>query len=142
MECTLTMAKLQHHTPKPIFKIASPEVYSCNILRYDTRLSKIYVRVFNVRNADPSFYLLFTDVGYFEGPLNWQGAGLYKAPAKSCLSLMVEVGMVKDFMLDDPDTLAALEETANLYQFKTKFRPVQLIAGNVVMRDKAPPELN
>ncbi len=136
------MAKLQHHTVKPIFKIATPEVYRCNILRYDTRLSKIYVRAFNGMSDDPSFYLLFTDVGYFEGPLNWQGAGLYKLQADECLQLMVDVGLVADFMLDDPDTLSVLKETANLYEFRTKFRPVRLIAGDVVMRHEVPADLD
>ncbi len=140
MVITLTITKPFPDDDSPIFEIKTPEVYRCNILRYDTRLSKIYVRAFNGMSDDPSFYLLFTDVGYFEGPLNWQGAAIYKASSELCLKLMVDVGMVADFMMDDPDTLAALKETANLYLFKTKFRPIQLVAGNVVMRNNVPPE--
>jgi hypothetical protein len=129
------MANSKPSTIHPIFKIAKPESYRCNILRYDTKLSQIYVRAFKGASNDPGFYLIFTDVGYFEGPLNWQGAVLYKMPAKACLNLMLEAGMLADLKMDDPETQAAVAATANLYQFKTTFRPVQLIGGSVIKRD-------
>ncbi|MEO0562847.1 MAG: hypothetical protein AAF125_12120 [Chloroflexota bacterium] len=121
--------------------IETPVLYRCNVFRYHSGLSRLYVRVFKGLAQAPSFYLFFSDVGYFEGPMNWKGADLRRAPSADCLSLMQTVGLVEDFMLDDPETRLALAEAAHLYVFRTSQTEVRLIAGEVVRLQDVPEDL-
>lgn len=124
-----------------IFDIASPQIYRCNIFRYHSGLSKLYIRVFKGMATAPSFYLFFTDVGYFEGPMNWQGVAFQQADADASLRLMRELGIVEDIMLDDPDTRQALAEAAHLYTLQTSHSLIRIIAGDAVKLDDVPEEL-
>jgi hypothetical protein len=125
---------------KSVFEITRPEEYRCNVYRYSSSLSKLYVRVFKGMAESPSFYLLFSDVGYFDGPMNWSGVDVQRASAEDCLALMVHVGMVTDFMLDDLDTREALAEAAHLYSVQTHDAgyTVRIIAGEVIMLADVP----
>ena len=84
------------------------------------------------------FYFFFTDVGYYEGPLNWKGASLRQANAQASLNLLVKLGMVHNFLLDDPDTRSALADSAKLYLFRTKLTTIRLIAGQAMKLDTLP----
>ncbi len=100
----------------------------------------MYIRVFEGLKDAPSFYLLFTDVGYFEGPMNWRGVDFVRASADDCLSLMVATGMVDDMYLDDPDTRQALAEAAHLYTLQTEHSRIRIIAGEAVKLQELPAE--
>lgn len=121
-----------------IFEIEHPKIYRCNVLRYDSGLSRLYIRVFKGMSVAPSFYLFFSDVGYFEGPVNWEGVGFNIESSEKCLSLMVDTGMVRDIMLDDPDTRLALAEAAQLYTLQTPHSTIRIVAGSAVKMDKLP----
>ncbi len=125
------------------FDIDTTQDYHCNVFRYSSRLSRLYIRVFKSGSDAPSFYLFFPDVGYFEGPMNWQGAVFHKAPANECLDLMVRAGLVQNIMLDDPETRAALAESVHLYRVKTSSEvTVRIIAGDASKLDDVPDDMN
>ncbi len=127
--------------PQFAFRIdGDPKRYSCNVFRYHSSLSRLYIRVFEGLKDAPSFYLLFTDVGYFEGPMNWRGVDFVRADAEDCLSLMVATGMVDDMMLDDLDTRQALAEAAYLYTLQTGHSRIRIIAGEAVKLQNLPAE--
>lgn len=125
-----------------IFDLETPQLYRCNVFRYNSGLSRLYIRVFKGRNEAPSFYLFFSDVGYFAGPMNWQSADFHIAPAEECLALMRDAGMVEDFLLGDEETRQALAEAAHLYRVRTAHTMVQLIAGEAVMLQDLPDDLS
>lgn len=124
-----------------IFGIETPQLYSCNVFRYHSGLSRLYIRVFKGKNEAPSFYLFFSDVGYFEGPMNWQSIDFQQATADECLSLMQQTGMVEDFMLDDEETRNALAEAIHLYRVKTPHTIVQIIGGEAVILKELPDDV-
>ncbi|MFZ4816046.1 MAG: hypothetical protein ACOYL5_16035 [Phototrophicaceae bacterium] len=124
-----------------VFELDAPKLYRCNVFRYFSGLSRLYIRVFKGRNEAPSFYLFFSDVGYFEGPMNWQSADFRRLSPEDCLSLMGQTGMVEDFLLDDPDTRDALKEAAHLYIVQTPHTTIRIIAGELVMLQKLPDDL-
>jgi hypothetical protein len=121
-----------------IFNIKTPQLYRCHVYRYHSTLSRLYVRAFKGEAQDPAFYLLFSDVGYFEGPMNWQGAQFRLAPTNECLALMQRSGMVAGVSVD---MLAALGEIARLYVVDTPHTPVKIVAGQAIKLDKVVLEL-
>ncbi|MEM6284374.1 MAG: hypothetical protein AAF787_19435 [Chloroflexota bacterium] len=122
------------------FNIKAPNLYRCNMYRYSSTLSKLYIRVFKGMSVAPSFYLFFSDVGYFEGPMNWEGADFQRQESDACIALMRRVGMVQDFLLDDPETREALMESAHLYTVQTQHTTIRIVAGEAVMLADVPPE--
>ncbi len=124
-----------------ILNLNAPLVYRCNLHRYFSGLSRVYVRAFRGYEQLPAFYLLFSDVGYIEGPVTWQGLMLNIAPADACIALMMRVGMIGEAMLQFPDAYAAITETMQLYTIHTTQTPVQLIAGSVTLLPDLPDEL-
>jgi len=119
-------------TEMNIFKLEAPKLYRCNVHLYNSNLSQLHIRVFRGLNTTPNFYLLFTDVGYFEGPMNWQNADFTRESGEACLALMLQTGMVQNINLDDPDTRQALAEAAFLYTVKTSTTTIRIIAGSAV----------
>ncbi|MEO1440773.1 MAG: hypothetical protein AAFV33_10240 [Chloroflexota bacterium] len=122
------------------FNIKAPNLYRCNVYRYSATLSQLYIRVFKGMSVAPSFYLFFSDVGYFEGPMNWEGADFQKATSEECISLMRKTGMVQDFLLDDPETREALTESVYLYTVETQHTTIRIIAGEAVLMPDVPSE--
>lgn len=123
------------------FDIPTPQIYRCNVFRYHSGLSRMYVRVFKGMSEAPSFYLLFPDVGYFEGPMNWKGVEFQQQDDDACLALMRSTGMVEDFLLEDAETRQALAEAAKLYVLQTPLTTVRIIAGDAIKLTEIPPEI-
>jgi hypothetical protein len=119
-----------------IFNIKTPQIYRCHIHRYYSGLSRIYVRAFKGEAKEPAFYLLFSDVGYFEGPMNWQGISFRIAPPQECLALMQKGGLLNGV---SPDMLNAIGEVAHLYLLDSA--PVKIIAGHAARLNEIPQEL-
>lgn len=129
-------------TANRVFDIKTPGMYRCNVFKYNSGLSKLYIRVFKSVNSAPSFYIFFCDVGYFEGPMNWTSADFQVRPADECLDLMQAVGLVEDFRLDDEEIKKALAEAAHLYTVKTTHTTIRIIAGDAVMMTEIPDEIS
>ncbi|NWF70780.1 MAG: hypothetical protein HXY40_16980 [Chloroflexi bacterium] len=119
-----------------IFRIQHAQEYVCHVHRYYSGLSRLYVRAFKGRAPEPAFYLLFSDVSYFEGPLNWQGAGFRKAAAADCHALMQRAGLLDNV---PREMLPTLLEVTHLYLLDSA--PLRIVAGHAVRLTQIPPEL-
>jgi hypothetical protein len=120
-------------SPSNIFNIKTPQLYRCHVYRYHSTLSRLYVRAFKGAAQDPAFYLLFSDVGYFEGPMNWQGVQFRLAPTNKCLALMQRSAMLEGVSVD---MLAALGEIARLYVLDLPQAQVRIVAGQATKLNK------
>lgn len=130
-----------------IFNLPAPTLYRCHVHHYHARLSRLYIRVFKTDGGlstvqIPAFFLLFSDVGYVEGPINWDGANFCLAPHEDCIDLMLETGMIGKAVLQFPDAYAAITDTARLYVVKTAHSPVRIIASSAARLPSLPPELS
>lgn len=124
-----------------VFNLPAPQRYRCHVHRYFSGLSRLYIRVFRGEQDAPAFYLMFTDVGYFEGPINWEGADFCIASPEDCLHLMLQTGMVGEAILQFPDAYLPLTEHARLYVVRTSHQPVRFIAGSAQTLTDVPPDL-
>ncbi len=125
----------------PIFDIKAPQLYRCQVYRYFNGLSRLYLSVFKPNQNIPSFFLLFSDVGYFEGPVNWQSVDFYMAPTQECIALMLKTGMVGEAILQFPDAYASITDSARLYVVDTPETRIKIIASSVSMLDSVPASL-
>lgn len=124
-----------------IFNLTTPALYRCHIHRYYSVLSRLYVRVFKAEQQIPAFYLLFSDVGYIEGPVTWQGMNFRIAPVEECIALMLYSGLVGEAILQFPDAYAALTDHAKLYVVETGRAAVRIIASSAALLPDVPPEI-
>lgn len=125
-----------------IFNITDASQYRCQIHHYHSRLSRLYLRVYKGQNDVPVFYLLFSDVAYFDCPVNWQGADFKIGAGDDCLALMLESGLVGRAILQFPNAYASITDYARLYVAETNAqRPVKIIANSANMVKSLPAEL-
>ncbi len=125
-----------------IFNITAPENYRCQMLHYHNRLSRLYLSVFQGKRELPSFYLLFSDVGYLDCPMSWQGAHFDIAPEEECIRLLLETGLIGRAVLQFPRAYASITDYARLYLGHTNTdRPVRIIASSANMLRSLPADL-
>jgi hypothetical protein len=128
-----------HSGASNIFNIASPEQYRCQMLYYHNRLSRLYLAVYKGQQDVPAFYLLFSDVGYLDCPLNWQGADFSIAQDDACIELLLETGLIGKAILTFPNAYASITDYAHLYQAQTSSgKLVRIIASAASMTQTAP----
>lgn len=121
-----------------VFEIASPTLYRCQVYRYFNGLSRLYVGAFKPYQNVPAFYVLFSDVAYFEGPVNWQSVDFYIASAQACIDLLLNTGVIGPAVLQFPDAYATITETARLYQVDTPNSTIRIIASSATLLDSIP----
>lgn len=121
-----------------IFDIKAPQLYRCQVYRYFNGLSRLYVGAFKPYQNVPAFYILFSDVAYFEGPVNWSSADFYIAPAHDCIDLMLQTGIIGPAILQFPDAYASITESANLYCVDTPETRIRIIASSAALLDSIP----
>jgi hypothetical protein len=124
-----------------IFNLPTPMLYQCHTHRYFSGLSRLYIRVFKQRQENAAFYLLFSDVGYFEGPVSWQGADFGIEDAETCINLMLRTGLIGEAILQFPDAYASITENAKLFIVRTTHTPIRIIASSASLLTDVPPEL-
>lgn len=125
-----------------IFNITDPTQYRCQVHHFHSRVSRLYLRVFKGPQEVPVFYLLFTDVAYFDCPVNWQGARFDIAPGEECIQLMLDAGLIGEAILRFPNAYASITDYARLYRVSTKaLRPVHIIANSATRLREIPAEL-
>lgn len=127
-----------------IFNISKPENYRCQILHYHNRLSRLYLAVYKGqdRAAAPVFYVLFSDVAYFECPVTWEGAEFNIAASEDCIALMLEAGLIGQAILQFPKAYASITDYARLYIAQTQAdKQVRIIANSANMIHKLPADL-
>ena len=135
------MVKTQHGDTN-IFNITDSDQYRCQVHHYHSRVSRLYLRVFKGQQDTPVFYLLFSDVAYFDCPVNWQGANFQIAEADDCIQLMLDAGLVGKAILQFPNAYASITDYARLYVAKTSAqREVKIIANSANMVHSLPGDL-
>lgn len=126
-----------------IFNITDGDQYRCQVHHYHSRVSRLYLRVYKGQTDIPVFYLLFSDVAYFDCPVNWQGSNFSVAAADDCITLMLEAGLVGQAILQFPNAYASITAYARLYVAETNAqRPVKIIANSANMVKSLPSELS
>jgi hypothetical protein len=121
-----------------IFNITNPETYRCQVLQYHAKLSRLTICVFKDQPDAPAFYLLFTDVGYMDCPMAWQGAEFNIGSQDACIELMLEVGLIGQAILRFPNAYASITEYARLYEIKTAHKVGRLIASSGTLLNQKP----
>jgi hypothetical protein len=124
-----------------LFGIKTPHLYRCQVYRYFNGLSRLYLSVSKPPQTAISFFLLFSDVGYFEGPMNWQSIDFQIAPYDQCIDLMLRTGLVGEAILQFPDAYASITESVQLYVVDTPNLPVRIIAGSAALLPDLPASL-
>jgi hypothetical protein len=122
-----------------VLGIAAPALYRCQIHRYYSGLSRLYLRLFKGQADLPAFYVLFADVGYIDAPVNWQSADFQIAPKQDCIDLMLKTGLVGPAILQFPDAYAAVTDYARLYV--ARGTTVRIIASSASLLTDLPPDL-
>lgn len=121
-----------------MFDVKAPQLYRCQVYRYFSGLSRLYLSVFKPQQTVPAFYALFSDVGYFEGPMGWESVDFQIAPTDECIALLLQTGIIGQAVLQFPDAYAAITETAHLYVVETGQTRVRIIASSVSQLDSVP----
>ena len=125
-----------------IFNVTDADQYRCQVHHYHSRLSRLYLRVYKGQSEIPVFYLLFSDVAYFDCPVNWQGADFGIASGDDCIALMLEAGLIGRAILKFPNAYASITDYAQLYIAATNAqRTVKIIANSANMVKSLPPEI-
>lgn len=132
------MAKTEHNAQN-IFNITQPELYRCQLYHYHSKLSRLYLRIFKGQMDTPVFFLLFSDVGYIDCPINWQGANFCTAQREMCIQLMLETGLIGQAILQFPNAYASITDYARLYQVQTPSRLIQIVASSASLLQQPPP---
>lgn len=127
-----------------IFNISKPEQYRCQILHYHNRLSRLYLAVYKGqdRAAAPVFYVLFSDVAYFDCPVSWEGTDFSIADSDACIQLLLEAGLIGKAILQFPKAYASITDYARLYIVQTQAdKPVRIIASSANRIHNLPADL-
>ena len=124
-----------------VFNITNPEQYRCQVYHYHARLSRLYLRVFRAQMESAAFYLLFSDVAYFQCPVNWQGADFTILSQDDCIGLMLEAGLVGEAILRFPGAYASLTDYARLYEVQGTRKPIRIIASSATLLQRLPNEI-
>ena len=124
-----------------IFQLRSPRLYRCQVYRYFNGLSRLYLGVFKPMQNVPAFYLLFSDVAYFEGPVNWESADFYIAEPQQCVDLLLKTGIIGQAVLQFPDAYASITDSARLYLVDTPQSQIRIIASSANRLEQIPSDL-
>ena len=121
-----------------IFNITQPELYRCQIVHYQPRLSLLACQVFQGPATIPVLYLQFSDVGYVDAPVSWQGADFHIAERDTCIEMMMEVGLIGPAILQFAGAYAAITDHARLYTMPGERHTVRIIASHATLSREAP----
>lgn len=83
-----------------IFGIQRPEMMACMVTEYKWNRQVLTVKL--KRDQSPEvFYLRFTRVEFFAGPMMWQGADFHIGNDADCLELLQLTGRIGEFATED-----------------------------------------
>ncbi len=82
-----------------------------------------------------TFYLLFTGVQYFEGPLSWNGAGFQLGTSDESLALLQKRPAIRKLPETDLQTMI---NTTKLFKFESQDH-VRILAGAIHPSKDIPP---
>ena len=122
-----------------VLDLKAPQLYRCQVYRYFSGLSRLYLSIFKPnQTAAPAFYILFSDVAYFEGPVNWQSVDFYIGASEDCLDLLLKTGIIGPAVLQFPDAYATITDAARLYLVDTPHSQIRIIASSAARLDSVP----
>ena len=124
-----------------IFNITEPAHYRCQRYHYHSRLSRLYVRIAKAQSDQTAFFVLFSDVGYIEAPINWQGADFTIAQPDDCIALLLETGLIGQAILQFPGAYASITDHARLYTVPEASHPIRIIASSASILQRLPADL-
>ncbi len=113
-----------------MLKIDVPQSCSCRVWRYMYSHSMLSINAFQL-NPEKTYYLLFTSVEFYEGPLFWEGADYQIGSSGHCLDILHRTERFDDI----PD--AHLSKSFKLFVFPGA-SPVRIIAANVRVFEEDP----
>jgi hypothetical protein len=117
---------------KELGHIENPKQYYSAIHLYYVGHSMLLVQADKGKESGPDrlLYLTFTNVVFFEGPLQWQGVDFYLGTSDECTEMLNRIGLDK--------------RTFDLYRlFKIKLEKgfINIVAMRVYCADTPPQEL-
>jgi len=124
-----------------VLDLKAPQLYRCQVYRYFSGLSRLYLSLFKPYQTVPAGYVLFSDVAYFEGPVNWQSADFHIGPSQDCVDLLLKTGIIGEAVLQFPDAYASITDTARLYLVDTPTTQIKIIASSASLLDHVPDNL-
>jgi hypothetical protein len=83
-----------------IFGIQRPEMMECSITSYKWNRQILTVKI-KRENSPEVFYLRFTRVEFFAGPMMWKGADFRTGSDADCLELLQMTGRIGEFATED-----------------------------------------
>ncbi len=109
--------------------ITNPSAYHCRVWSYLASHSQLLVRVHkgDFVTGD-TFYLLFAEVLYFDGPMSWQGVTFHLGTSEECWELVRKRPGFSE--IPQEERLLALKKV-RLYTFEAQDCTVRILAGNV-----------
>lgn len=84
---------------KNTFNLTNPDDYNCAILGYRHNHSMMLVRVSNDEIDSNAFFIVFSEVIYYEGPFQWNGCNFYLASEDECRELLTYLKHPVDFQI-------------------------------------------
>lgn len=115
--------------------LSNPQTYYCQIWSYLASHSQVLVRASKSRfEVQDALYFLFTDVFYFDGPTQWQGAELEVGTPDKFLEVLRQRKELDE--IPDEYLLSKL----HLYEFRMSNVPfkVKIIASTVTQLNTLP----
>jgi hypothetical protein len=98
-----------------LLALRAPQRHRCQVYRYFSGLSRLYLSVMRPQQTEPVFFVLFSDVAYFSGPMGWTSADFHLAPDQACIDLLLQAGIIGEAVLQFPDAYASITSAAQLY---------------------------
>jgi hypothetical protein len=124
-----------------VLDLKAPQLYRCQVYRYFSGLSRLYLSLFKPYQTVPAAFVLFSDVAYFEGPVTWQSADFHIGPSQDCVDLLLKTGIIGEAVLQFPDAYASITDSARLYLVDSPNSQIKIIAGSVSQLDSVPDDL-
>ena len=123
------------------FNITDPNRYRCQVHHYHRKLSRLYLSIYKGARSEPAFYLLFSDVAYIEAPMSWLSAEFDIAERRTCVDLLLKVGLVGEAIHQFPEAYASITDYARLYQVRSAKNLIRIVANSAAILQDIPTEI-
>ena len=108
--------------------LADLETYACRVWRYQAAHSEMLIRFHKEQEFDEnSFFLLFSRVAYFEGPMVWKGAAFSIGAFEECKQTLTRLRIWKETWSDE-----IMKDVYRLYKLELDATQVRIIASPMV----------
>ena len=109
-----------------LLNLERPEFYYCQVWGYIRGHSRMFVRIHPSGDFYNEQYVLFAEIYYFEGPLDWWGAHFALGSTEECRIILDKIG------------LGEYPELFNLFVVKQDGIDIKIVARGISLHDSAP----